>query len=44
MYKVKEILNTVIQGDTIEELKKIPSNSIDMILVDPLYLQILQFY
>ena len=37
MYNIKEIINTVIEGDTIEELKKIPSNSIDMIFADPPY-------
>jgi DNA modification methylase len=30
-------LNTVIQGDCIEELKKIPDNSIDLIFADPPY-------
>ncbi|MCL1931461.1 MAG: site-specific DNA-methyltransferase, partial [Treponema sp.] len=30
-------LNTIIQGDCIEELKKIPDNSIDLIFADPPY-------
>jgi modification methylase len=30
-------LNTVIRGDCIEELKKIPDNSIDLIFADPPY-------
>jgi len=30
-------LNTIIQGDCIEELKKIPDNTIDLIFADPPY-------
>jgi DNA modification methylase len=30
-------LNTIIQGDCIDELKKIPGNSIDLIFADPPY-------
>lgn len=30
----KNMLNDVTQGDTIEEMKKIPDNTIDMVLVD----------
>lgn len=37
MYKINEILNTIIQGDCLIELKKIPSNSIDAIFADPPY-------
>lgn len=32
--KIDEYLNKVIQGDCLEEMKKLPSNSIDMILCD----------
>ena len=28
---LKKILNTIIKGDTVEELKKIPTESIDFI-------------
>lgn len=37
MYEVNEITNSVILGDTIEELKKIPNESIDVIFADPPY-------
>lgn len=37
MHKIKDIKNTIIQGDTIEELKKIPTKSIDLIFADPPY-------
>lgn len=30
-------LNKIIKGDSLEELKKIPSNSIDLIFTDPPY-------
>lgn len=34
MNKFKEMLNNVTEGDTIEEMKMLPANSIDMVLVD----------
>lgn len=34
---LSNIINTIIKGDCIEELKKIPSNSIDLIFADPPY-------
>lgn len=37
MYKVNQILNTIVQGDCIENLKKIPDESIDVIFADPPY-------
>ena len=37
MYKLNEILNKIIEGDTVEKLKLIPSNSIDLIFADPPY-------
>ncbi len=37
MYKIKDIENTIIQGDIIKTLKKIPDESIDMIFADPPY-------
>ena len=37
MYKIKEIENTIIQGDIIQTLKKIPNESVDMIFADPPY-------
>lgn len=37
MYNNEELINKVICGDTIEELKKIPNNSIDLIFADPPY-------
>lgn len=37
MHKLDHITNTVIKGDTIANLKKIPSNSIDLIFADPPY-------
>ncbi len=33
----EKIINTVLTGDSIEELKKIPDNSIDLIFADPPY-------
>lgn len=32
--KNTKFLNNVIQGETLEEMAKIPDNSIDMVLVD----------
>ena len=37
MYKIDKITNTIIKGDTIEELKKIPKNSVNLIFADPPY-------
>ena len=37
MYNIKDITNTIINGDALESLKKIPSNSIDMIVTSPPY-------
>ena len=31
---LKNILNTIIKGDTVEELKKIPTESVDFIFAD----------
>jgi DNA modification methylase len=36
-YKIEEIKNKIIQGDTLEELKKIPDESIDCIITSPPY-------
>jgi site-specific DNA-methyltransferase (adenine-specific) len=36
-YNIDEIKNSIIEGDTIEELKKIPDKSIDLIFADPPY-------
>ena len=36
-YEIKDIKNKIIQGDAIEVLKKIPSESVDLIFVDPPY-------
>ena len=36
-YDLSSIKNTIINGDTIEVLKKIPSKSIDLIFADPPY-------
>jgi len=35
MYNIEEIKNTIICGDCLEEMKKIPDNSIDSIVTDP---------
>jgi site-specific DNA-methyltransferase (adenine-specific) len=37
MFKIDEIKNKIIKGDVLENLQKIPSNSIDMIFADPPY-------
>jgi len=37
MYKIENIKNTIIQGDSLEELKKFPDNSIDTIITSPPY-------
>ena len=35
--KIKTGSNRIICGDTIEELKKLPDNSIDLVFADPPY-------
>jgi len=37
MYNIDEIKNRIILGDAFEELKKIPDESIDLIITDPPY-------
>jgi DNA modification methylase len=37
MVSVEDILNTIINGDTLEVLKDIPDNSIDMVITSPPY-------
>lgn len=37
MYQIDHIKNTILKGDTIQNLKKIPSNSIELIFADPPY-------
>ena len=37
MYKIEEVKNKILKGDTISELKKIPNDSIDLIFADPPY-------
>ncbi len=37
MYNIEEIKNTIICGDCLEEMKKIPDNSIDTIITSPPY-------
>jgi site-specific DNA-methyltransferase (adenine-specific) len=37
MFEINEIKNKILKGDVIENLQKIPSNSIDMIFADPPY-------
>lgn len=36
-YSIPQILNRIINGDTVETLKEIPPNSIDLIFADPPY-------
>ena len=38
MYNYIDLINKVILGDSIEELKKIPDETIDLIFADPPYL------
>jgi DNA modification methylase len=35
MYQINNILNTIIQGNTLEVLKNIPDNSINMVITSP---------
>ena len=37
MYIIKDIKNKIIKGDSLEILKNIPSDSIDLIFADPPY-------
>ena len=37
MYNIDDIKNTVIHGDSEVELKKIPDESIDCVIIDPPY-------
>ena len=37
MYNIDNVKNTIIQGDTLEVLKQIPSNSVDMCITSPPY-------
>ena len=37
MYSIDDIKNTIICGDVIEELKKVPAQSIDLIVTSPPY-------
>src|SRR3990167_4292356 len=37
MYKISEITNKIFVGDCLEELKKLPDESIDLVLTDPPY-------
>ena len=37
MYKIEEVKNKILKGDTITELKTIPNDSIDLIFADPPY-------
>jgi len=37
MYKIEEITNKILQGDVLEELKKIPDESVDCIVTSPPY-------
>ena len=37
MYKIEDVKNTIIQGDTLKELKNIPDESIDIIITSPPY-------
>ncbi len=37
MYKEKDLINKIIKGDAIEELRKIPDETIDLIFADPPY-------
>jgi len=36
-YKIEEIKNKILCGDALEELRKIPDNSIDCIITSPPY-------
>lgn len=37
MYQIKDIINKIIPGDSLEKLKLIPNKSIDLIFADPPY-------
>ena len=37
MYKIDDIINTIIQGDCLKEMREMPDNSVDTIITDPPY-------
>jgi len=37
MYKIENIVNTILFGNVLEQLKKIPNNSIDLMITSPPY-------
>lgn len=37
MYRIEDVINTIICGDIIDNLKKLPNNSVDLIFADPPY-------
>ena len=37
MYNIEDIKNKIINGDSLEVLKQIPSNSINMVITSPPY-------
>lgn len=37
MYNIDNIINSILEGDTLEILKKIPSKSVDMVITSPPY-------
>lgn len=37
MYKMEKIINTILNGDVLDELKKIPSESVDVVITSPPY-------
>ncbi len=37
MFRIEDVINTIICGDIIDNLKKIPNNSVDLIFADPPY-------
>jgi DNA modification methylase len=40
MYKLKALLNSVLHGDVLEQLKRLPSESIDCVVTSPPYWQL----
>lgn len=36
-YKLEDIIDTILHGDVLDEIKKIPSNSVDLIVTSPPY-------
>lgn len=43
MYNIDNITNTIICGDSLEELKKIPEESIDCVVTSPPYWKLRQY-